>query len=124
MCIRDSHQVMVVERVGGEKKACAIADIDLTVVDMLNAMHKQLLENARKRLSTLVAKENKLAVFGPKLDADNGVFHTSWCGSKECENKVKEYKGSIRCILEGKAFGTCFNCDAKAVHDVLVAKAY
>jgi hypothetical protein len=66
----------------------------------------------------------KLQEFGQRLDANNGFYQVGWCGKAECEEALKNYKGTIRCLIEEKCHSSCFNCNTPSKTDVLVAKAY
>ena len=58
------------------------------------------------------------------LDNKGGVFQTGWCQNLSCETKLKEYKATIRCLLNEKSFNNCFNCDKESITDIIVAKSY
>jgi len=52
----------------------------------------------------------------------------NWCGSGDCEDRLGEYKATIRCIpLDDEAAqstGDCAVCGQAGQHMVYVAKAY
>ena len=57
----------------------------------------------------------------------NGWAYSWWCGSKECENKVKaDTKATTRCIPldQPDAQGKCIVCGEKADQKVYFARAY
>jgi hypothetical protein len=64
-----------------------------------------------------------LQEFGPQLD-EGKFFQTSWCEKAECEAQLKEYKASIRCIIEGLTYKTCFVCKEPSTKEVIVARSY
>ena len=48
-----------------------------------------------------------------------------WCGSIECEKRLKEIKSSPRVIVGGANKGrTCFACGAASKNEILVARCY
>ena len=55
-----------------------------------------------------------------------GFIHADWCGSEECELKVKELKGcKSRCITEDKLIdGKCVVCGKEAKHHVIWGLQY
>lgn len=118
-------QAMVATRFDGAKKPCALEGIEHMLSELLIAVHHAMYERAQKYQAALTHTEHKSATFGPKIDAHNGAYATSWCGSKLCESALKEYKASIRCILDSeRTFDTCFMCDEPSVYNVLIAKSY
>ena len=81
--------------------------------------------SAQQKIDALVKTSNRLAEFGPIMDEQQGVYKTSWCGNPICEAQVKEYKGTVRCILPADLlFNNCFVCSQQANHNIVVAKAY
>ncbi|MBT4856057.1 proline--tRNA ligase [bacterium] len=120
----ENKSVMVGNRVTGEKTPLELDGIDAAVGGMLEAMHTELFDRAQKRLKDHWKHEAKLDTFGPAMDKDAGAYQTGWCGEIACEDKLKPFKGSIRCVLKNKSFDSCFACDKNSERDVLVAKSY
>ena len=84
----------------------------------------RLLENANNRMLSMWHKVSKLTDFAKDLDTLGGFYQTGWCGRIECENRLKEYKATIRCMLKVKTQEFCFNCDKESATDILIARAY
>jgi prolyl-tRNA synthetase len=64
------------------------------------------------------------------IERDAGFIYTGWCGSVECEAKVKEEtKATIR-VIPFEEFRSsvqptqCIVCGGSAKHEVVWAKAY
>lgn len=92
---------------------------------LLDTIQNSLYEKAKKRRDEQCHQGESLEQFGPTLEKEAGMYHVGWCGSAECEESLKQYKGSIRCVLEGdKKHEHCFCCKSASTSDVLVAKAY
>ena len=56
------------------------------------------------------------------LNTQPGFIHAMWCGSVECEDKIKEIKGcKSRCILEDEkpTDDKCVCCGKAAKHHVV-----
>jgi len=119
-----NNQAMVVDRLGLDKKAVTLQDTTTYVVDQLELIQKTMFERAQKRLQTQWHQADKLADFGKKMSKEGGFYQTGWCQSEDCEKPLKEYQGTIRCLLEDKKHTHCFNCGKESVTDILVAKAY
>ena len=54
------------------------------------------------------------------MDTQPGFIYAPWCGSEECELKMKEIKGlKSRCITEDNDKETCPVCEKKSKHIVV-----
>ncbi|OGB97117.1 proline--tRNA ligase [candidate division TM6 bacterium RIFCSPHIGHO2_12_FULL_36_22] len=120
----DNKAVMISNRVTGDKTMVKLDAIESEIGSMLDNMHQELFNRAQVKLQGHWNKESKLAIFGPVMDKEAGAYQTGWCGEEECENKLSEFKGTIRCLLKENEFNQCFGCNKSSVRDVLVAKAY
>lgn len=117
-------QATVVDRLTATKVSIPLEELASKIPNMLNQLQKDLLARARERMSAQWYKEAKLVDFAKNLESKPGFYQTGWCGSPDCEKKLKEHKLSIRVLLEEKAFNSCFNCCNKSATDVLIAKSY
>ncbi len=62
-----------------------------------------------------------------KPEAHGGFASSHWCGSRDCEEKIKtDLKVTIRCIPRGVAAesGACIHCGTASNRRVLFAKSY
>jgi len=117
--------VIAVDRLGIEKKQVQIDAVATEIPRILDTLQQELFERAQKRVEELGEKHNKLSDFGKRLSEPGGFYVVAgWCGKPECENKLKEYKGSIRCQLDSHDFKNCFGCDEASITDVVIAKSY
>jgi prolyl-tRNA synthetase len=109
------------------EEAAAIAEIPSRLERFQNA----LLERARTRRE---ANSHRGVTDYAKLreivEGPGGFVYAGWCGSAECEAKVKEEtKATIRCIpFEEFRSPTspekCLVCDSASKHEVIWARAY
>lgn len=120
----ENNQAVVVERIELAKRFIALSDLKYEIISLLNTMQSTLFERAQARVHYMRHTSDNLAEFGPKLENDGIFYQTSWCEKPDCEAELKNYKATIRCILEEKTFETCFNCKQASKHDVLVARSY
>ncbi len=120
----EAQQAMVADRLGLQKEAVALENIKEYIAERLVTFQAHLLERATQKRASLWRKAAKLADFGPLLDAQPSFYQTGWCGNKECEAQLKQYKATTRCVLKEATFDQCFNCDQPNKHDVIVAKSY
>ncbi len=120
----EQQSAVVIGRVDGEKKNVPFNALVARVTGLLDDIQGQLLEGARNKMKTRWRHGDKLSTFGSLLKQENGFFQTGWCQRDECEKQLKEYQGTIRCLLEQQEHSVCFACDNKSKNDVVVAKAY
>jgi prolyl-tRNA synthetase len=119
-----AQQVVVVDRLGLGKKIVPIASLAQEIPALLDTLQKEMFNRAQQKQKSMWHKSAKLSDFGPQLKEQNGIYQTGWCQRRECEDLLREYQATTRCLIEGKTFDTCFNCDLPSKGDVLVAKAY
>jgi len=117
-------QVMLVPRVGGEKEAVAIERLGEHIPVLLERIHQQMFDRASERLKQMWRMVERLDNFGPQMESIGGFYQTGWCGSQECENELKRYKATIRCLLPDVTTPNCFHCGNTSKHEVLLGKAY
>ena len=121
-----TQQVVVVSsRLDGIKQTIAIAELDSYIPTLLETIQQQLFARAQQRYAAIWHTAEKMKDFGPQLAEQNGIYQTGWCGNAECEALLKEYQGSIRCLLATeKKLTHCFACEQASTTDVIVAKSY
>lgn len=118
------EQVVVADRITGEKQIIPYSELTTRVHTMLDTMQTTLLERARERQRAQWHKAAKLTDFVQQLEEHNGLYQTGWCREAACEAVLKQHKATTRCLIEETTFKTCFNCDKASKGDVLIAKAY
>ena len=124
----ENNQVVIANRIEHDKekkkKIVTLDSVAQSVTVELESIQKQIFEKAKNRTELMIKNGDKLEEFGQKLQAEKVAFKTGFCGSAECEAKLKEFKGTIRCFVDSKDKSTCFACNKKSVSDVIVAKSY
>ncbi len=96
-----------------------------TVVNELDTMQREMLERARTFREANTFEIDDYEEFKKKVDT--GFLMSHWCGSAECETKVKaDTKATIRNIPfdQKKEAGKCIVCGAESDGRVIFAKAY
>jgi prolyl-tRNA synthetase len=114
------------DRPGREGKVSAsLADLPTTIAGLLVEIQQSLHDKALafRKSNTHEAKtydELKKAV-------ENGFAYSYWCGSAECEAKVKEEtRATMRCIPleQGSGSGKCVYCGQPSAARAIFARAY
>ncbi len=122
-----ANQVTLVRRDTREKTAVALNGVAEQVKLQLDSIQQSLFARALKMRQENTRKAEKLADLTEILDNEGGFIQAHWCGSAECEAKVKEAtKATIRNIPfdREKEDGECLVCAQKSEGRVIFARAY
>jgi prolyl-tRNA synthetase len=127
----DAGQAVLVRRDTREKRPYPLDTIGEAIHELLSAIQENLLETARaRREANSVRGAITYDRFREIMDGDGAFVYAGWCGSAECEAKIKEEtKATIRCLPDeefrsAEAPTTCLRCGEKSVAEALWAKAY
>ena len=123
----DKEQVMSVKRHNREKKPLPISSLDTAIQPLLDEVQQNLFDAALERREKATVSIDDYEEFKKVLDSTGGFLKSHWCGSGDCEEKVKnETKATIRCIpLDApKEKGSCLACGKESGRRVVFARAY
>ncbi|MBS1987458.1 proline--tRNA ligase [Candidatus Dependentiae bacterium] len=124
----EKNQVVLVSRIEEDKTKrktfVPFEGLKIQFHMLLDAIQAELFKRAQERVKSMWHQAESLEEFGPLLEKNNGLYQVGWCGSNECEVRVKEFKGTVRCLLEDQKHAHCFACKQASKQDILVAKAY
>ena len=123
----EAGQCVLVRRDNREKTFVKLEDLESEVARLLGEIHDSLYQKAlaNREANTHVAHD--MAEMHAGADGGNGFYKTMWCGSLECELKMKEEIGvTSRCMpLEQEHLGdTCVCCGRPAHRMIIWGKAY
>ncbi len=122
------------DRPGREGKISApLADLPVTIEKLLGEIHQSMYDKAMafRRLNT-----HATATYDEfKKAVETGFAFAGWCGSGDCEEKIKEEtRATMRCIPvdptdvlgngESPASGKCVYCGTDARERAIFARAY
>ena len=114
------------DRPGKEGKSFVPQDgLPAAVATLLDDIQKALLERARAFRDSRTKDAKTYDEF--KAAIEQGFAFSFWCGSAECEAKVKEEtKATMRCIpMEGSTgSGVCIYCGKPATEKGIFGRAY
>ena len=96
----DKNQAMFVRRDTGEKRPSSLDAIGEDAADVLGRIQIDMLAAARYRLDRNSIRERiDYDRFRQIMDGDGAFVFAGWCGSGECEAKIKEEtKATIRVL--------------------------
>jgi prolyl-tRNA synthetase len=118
--------VSLVRRDGGERTAVPLAAAARAVTDALDriqrALHERAIEFREQHTLRDPSSYDALRTF---LAAAGGFAETPWCGSEQCEQRVKaDTRATIRCLLDAPAGGSCTVCGGPGTERAVWAQSY
>jgi prolyl-tRNA synthetase len=123
----EKNQVMLARRDNREKIPVSQDGLAQTVRQMLETIQSSMFERAREFREAHSHRIDDYSKFNEILDREGGFLWSHWCGSGECEEKVKdETKATIRNIPRDSQAeaGKCIKCGAPSECRVIFARAY
>jgi prolyl-tRNA synthetase len=123
----EKNQVMLARRDNREKTPASQDSLAETVGQMLATIQSSMFERAREFREKHSYRVDDYSKFNEILDGEGGFLWSHWCGSGDCEEKVKdETKATIRNIPRDAPAeeGKCIKCGARSECRVIFARAY
>jgi len=95
----ENDQCVAARRDNGEKQAIPLPEIEEQVGTLLEDIQKSLYKRAKENLTKNTRSAATLDEMKSVFNEHGGFIKTMWCGSRECELKMKEEAGvTARCI--------------------------
>jgi len=107
----EENMCVIVRRDTGEKLHVALKDLEQEIAKLLDMVHDELLERARKNLAARTYDAFSIDEMKEKLDKKIGFFRAMWCGSADCEKEIND-KTALR--------ARCIPFEQKKIADVCV----
>ena len=120
-------QVTLARRDTFEKIVVKDEEVVETVKRLLDEIQRNLFNRARKFLEDHITTVKSYDEFKEMLQTKGGFIKASWCGSRECEQKIKEESGAtIRLIPfeREEPVSNCIYCGGEAKELVYFARSY
>jgi len=117
----ESNQCVAVRRDNREKHVISLSDVEAKVGELLEDIQKNLYKRAKENLVKNTHNASTLDEIKTIINNDGGFVNTMWCGSQECELKMREEAGvTSRCIPfeQQKVGDICPICEKPA--DIMV----
>ena len=118
---------VVVRRDTREKITCDIAALPEKIAELLPAIQKYMYKKKKKHLEDHTFEAPDKETFEALFEETKGFVKAMWCGSRECEEKIKEdYSVTSRCIpyKQEKLSDVCVCCGKPATKMVYWGRAY
>jgi prolyl-tRNA synthetase len=84
---------VIVRRDDRSKTVVKLDELEQRLPEMLDSRQHDLLEKARARRDAMTYSCTDLDSFIDTANKKPGFIKAMWCGSEECENKLKELAG-------------------------------
>ncbi len=123
----EKKQCVLVKRDNREKIFVSLDNLEDEIPNVLELVRKGMYEKALKRRESMTYKATTLEEIIEIAENKPGFIKAMWCGSQECEEKLKESAGiSSRCIPfeQEKISDTCVCCGKKADNMLYWGKSY
>jgi prolyl-tRNA synthetase len=122
----ENKTVVLARRDTSEKKVIKLNKLGKEVPAILDIIQNNLFDNAKKFLNENIHEANNLDAFKTILKTEKGIIRAGWCGSRVCEDDVKDKTGAkITNMPFGlKAKGKCVYCGNPAKYIAHFAKSY
>ncbi len=120
-------QVVLARRDTGQKLAVPQQGLVERVSELLDEIQRNLFRRAKKFLDDNSYHLDDYEEFKRIIGEDGGFIYTHWCGSADCEARIKEEtKATIRCLPldQPGTKGRCIYCGKEADQIALFARAY
>jgi prolyl-tRNA synthetase len=120
-------QVVIVRRDTCQKIPVKETDISSKVSGLLQEIQDNMLAKARAVLQEKITFVNTYEEFKKVLLEKGGFLKAAWCGSAECEAKVKDQTGAtirVRPFKVEEPASNCIVCGEKAKETVYFARSY
>ena len=124
----EAGSCVVVRRDTRQKYTVAFDEVESFVEKMLDEIHNDMYERAKKHLEESIYDATTYDEFKKIIDEKPGFVRAMWCGDEECEDTIKaDTTATSRCMPwgdESRISETCVCCGKPAKHLVLWGKAY
>ena len=120
-------EVIVTRRDTLEKMPVKIDELPEKMEELLKDIHNSMFNACKKRMEEKTTVALNMDEFVKNINENQGFVKTMWCGSQECEDKIKELTGApSRCIPfeQEHLSDTCVCCGKKADKMVVWGRQY
>lgn len=123
-----SSSAVLVRRDTGSKESVSMSNLVGSVKNTLNDVHASIWKRAVERLNSQTHEASSLSELSKIIESEGGFVKSMWCGSEDCEAKVKNDTGAdIRLIPFDEKPDTgskCLVCSKVSTKTVYFARAY
>ncbi len=121
------EQVVMVRRDTKEKSFIKEVEVETVVEKLLTEIQHNLYAKARVIMEQQTSSVKTYDEFKQVVETKGGFIKASWCGSAECEAKIKDETGAtvrVRPFKKEEPTTDCVYCGKKGVETAYFAKSY
>jgi prolyl-tRNA synthetase len=121
------EQVTLARRDTYQKTTAKMTDAVPAIEKLLDDIQNNLYAKAKTALEEKTTLVQNYDAFQKALKAKGGFIKAAWCGSAECEEKIKEETGAtirLRPFEKETTTANCVHCGEKAAEMVYFARSY
>ena len=95
----ENGECVFVRRDTHEKTTIRLNEIEIKLGEILEQIQENMYNQCKENMKKKTSIAHTLDEFIEKINTNQGFIKTMWCGSQECEDKIKEQTGAhARCI--------------------------
>ena len=95
----ENGECVLVRRDTHEKTTIRLDEIEIKLGEILEQIQENMYNQCKENMKKKTSIAHTLDEFIEKINTNQGFIKTMWCGSQECEDKIKEQTGAhARCI--------------------------
>ncbi len=122
-----ADKVTLARRDTGEKTEAGMSGLEEKAEELLEKIQENLYQKAEALLKASIHTVKDYQEFKEALEKKKGMMHAAWCGSRECEMKIKEETGAKITNIpfdQGRLLDKCVYCGKKSKHMANFARSY
>ena len=123
----ENNECVLVRRDTSEKLSVKLDNLEDTIIELLEDIQRNMYEMSKKRMSDKTTEAHTLEEFEKKMNENQGFIRAMWCGSEECEAKIKDLTAAkSRCMpfKQEMIDNKCVCCGKPANKLVIWARQY
>lgn len=120
-------EVIITRRDTLEKMPVKMDELEEKLEELMKEIQQSMYNNCKERMEKKTTIAFNMEELEKNLNENQGYVKTMWCGSQECEDKVKEVTGApSRCIPfeQEHLSDTCVCCGKKADKMIVWGRQY
>ena len=123
----ENNECVLVRRDTSEKITVKLNEVENKIDELLEKIHTNMYDMCKKRMEERTTIAHNLEEFQNNMNKQQGFIKAMWCGSSECEAKIKELTNAkSRCIpfKQEKVDNKCVCCGKDANKLVIWGRQY
>ena len=123
----ENGECVVVRRDTSEKIVVKLDELETKLEKILDDIQINMFNECKANMERRTSIVHNLDEFVEKINTNQGLIKSMWCGSEECENKIKELTGAhSRCMpFEKEVIGDkCVCCGKPADKYIIWGRQY